>query len=1119
MRKITVFIPFILLLAAMIILSGSAEKHLPDNVVPVVLNRHGIISESVYNDMIFRLTTFDPDMYRLALNDLQDTHPSRFKTEEQTLIALQRLKENGGDLVKRMREGDEAAYRESLLLMQHLDHQLLQNPLLDGKSIIAIQRDLGKNSRIARGGGIGLPRANFENNAQITNPSTAWNNRFIRIHFQNGSRYKSTLYSPPEGMIIANPDIHFDGRRMLFASIGTNERWHVFELDLATKKVRQVTPEDYKDFDSFEPIYTPDGKIIFASTATFLGLPCTDGNRRMSGILHYDPETGVTRQLTFDQDSNWDPVVMNDGRILYQRWEYADLAHSNSRLLFTMNPDGTNQQAYYGSNSYFPTSFFNARPIPGHATAVVGIATGHHGISRSGRMLVIDPAIGRKEAEGVVAEIPYYGKKVEPIVRDRLVEGVWPQFLQPYPLSETYFVVSMKPTSQSLWGLYLVDIFGNMTLIIESETAAFIEPVLAEALPHPPVIPNRVNPDSRTATIFVQDVYEGGGLKGIPRGEVKNLRIISYGFSPYGQGGLLGTIGMDGPWDIKRVLGTVNVEPDGSAMFEVPANTPIALQPLDSEGKALQLMRSWFTAMPGETLSCIGCHEDKNRAPLPGIRKASQKKPQTINQWYGKERGFSFAHEVQPILDRACVSCHNEKRPELIYLKGDKRINNWSSRIGGSANPSYGGDFSVSYGNLHRFVRRPGIESDLDMLVPMDVHADQTELMQILLKGHYNVKLTTEEWEKLAAWIDMNAPYHGRRSSINTYHRTKQSRMVRAQYAEMFNVVEPDLETLPPIPTGIIPQHPEAIKIDKGVESISGWPVQRKDIENRQVALGVYQIAIPLVGGVSLEMIKVPGGSFIMGSTNHPDEMPKTEQHVEPFWIGRFEITNKLYALFDPDHDSRDEHRHGYQFGRKGYPLNHPDQPVVRISWQQAMAFCQWLSEKTGRNFTLPTEAQWEWAARAGMDTPYPFGDFGADYSLHANFGDITLAEFAACTSAKNYESVEIIDNPNVYNAWIPRDTIFRDGGFVSEPVGRYRPNFFDLHDMHGNVWEWTRSSYLPYPYCDNDGRNDLNGNMKKVARGGSWYDRPYRGTSSYRLPYRNYQKVYNVGFRVVIEE
>ena len=146
----------------------------------------------------------------------------------------------------------------------------------------------------------------------------------------------------------------------------------------------------------------------------------------MCGIFLLDRETQQVRQLTFDQDSNWDPVVLPNGKVMYQRWEYADLPHSNSRIIFTMNPDGTAQQAYYGSNSYFPTSLFGARPIPGHPTAFVGIATGHHSVSRSGRLMVFDPAISRHEADGVITEIPHSGRKVEPITRDRLPDGVWP---------------------------------------------------------------------------------------------------------------------------------------------------------------------------------------------------------------------------------------------------------------------------------------------------------------------------------------------------------------------------------------------------------------------------------------------------------------------------------------------------------------------------------------------------------------------------------------------------------------------------------------------------------------------------------------------------------------------
>jgi formylglycine-generating enzyme required for sulfatase activity len=1078
-----------------------------------------VFAGNAENDLILRISSFKPVQYQMALDDLTARFPDRFEVDETTLVALQKIKQQREILLERMKNGDRNAFGESMALLDQLDGQLLKNPLLAGKSLIVLKRSLGVKSRSAMGGELGLAPSNFQNNSEIRNPAKDWENEFVKISFKEGKKKVNSFYKPAKGIIISDPEMHFSGTRMLFSSIGTSGRWHIFEIDLTTRIVKQITPETYKDFDSFDACYTPDDRIIFCSTATFMGLPCTDGGNKMSGIFLFDPKTGKTRQLTFDQDSNWGPVVMNNGQILYQRWEYADLPHSNSRILFTMNPDGTTQQAYYGSNSYFPAAFFNARPIPGHNTAIVGIAGGHHSISRSGRMMIIDPVIGRKEADGVVAEIPHFGRKVIPLERDRLPDGVWPHFLKPFPLSEKYFIVSVKASPTSLWGLYLVDIFGNMALITESEENAFIAPVLAEAVPTPPVIPDRVNLESNNASVFMQDVYEGGGLKGIPRGEVKKLRIISYGFSPWGQGGLLGTIGMDGPWDIKRILGTVDVETDGSAMFIVPANTPIAVQPLDSEGKALQIMRSWFTAMPGETLSCIGCHEDKNRVPPPRPSMAARKKPQPIQPWFGKERGFSFAHEIQPILDRACVSCHNTIRPGLINLIGNARITDWQSQISGRADPSYGGNFSVAYANLHRFVRRPGIESDMDMLVPMDVHADQTELMQILNKGHYNVQLQPEEIEKLACWIDMNAPFHGRRSDIKTYPKTEEGRRLRKIYADMFNVIEPDLEVLPEIPTGIVPYMPEKLTFNKGADSIPGWPIQRSVIENRQLALGEYQVSIPLAVGVSIDMVKIPEGSFFMGSTNHPDEMPRTEQKVEAFWMGRFEITNKIYALFDPEHDSRVEHRHGYQFGRKGYPLNHPDQPVVRISWQEAMAFCAWISEKTGKKFTLPTEAQWEWACRSGTDTPYFFGNSGSDFSLFANLGDIKLKEFAACTAHKNYESTRIIDNPNRYDDWIPRDTLYNDGGFVSEQVGRYRTNFFDLNDMHGNVWEWTRSSYKPYPYNETDGRNNLAQNENRVVRGGSWYDRPYRATSSFRLPYRDYQKVFNVGFRIILEE
>ncbi len=236
--------------------------------------------------------------------------------------------------------------------------------------------------------------------------------------------------------------------------------------------------------------------------------------------------------------------------------------------------------------------------------------------------------------------------------------------------------------------------------------------------------------------------------------------------------------------------------------------------------------------------------------------------------------------------------------------------------------------------------------------------------------------------------------------------------------------------------------------------------------------------------------------------------------------MARFETSNRQFRQFDSVHESRTEDRHGYQFGITGYDQDQPDQPVVRVSWEEAMAFCRWLSRQTGLPMTLPTEAQWEWACRAGTATAFSFGDADTDFSPYANLGDAMLAQFAGDPYTQD-RAKAAFKNPNRYDNWIPQDALFNDGGFVTEPVGQYKSNGWSLHDLHGNAWEWTRRAYRPYPYREDDGRNDVEKaprDIERVARGGSWYDRPFRRTASYRLPYRQYQRVYNVGFRVICE-
>jgi formylglycine-generating enzyme required for sulfatase activity len=613
---------------------------------------------------------------------------------------------------------------------------------------------------------------------------------------------------------------------------------------------------------------------------------------------------------------------------------------------------------------------------------------------------------------------------------------------------------------------------------------------------------------------------------------VKSLRVIEYYFSRRGFGGLYGTLGLDGPWDVKRILGTVPVATDGSAFFKVPANSPLSLQPLDEKGQALQLMRSWFVGGPGEALSCAGCHEAQDEVSGNRPALASRNGPVPLQPWHGPARGFSFVREVQPVLDRHCVPCH-DGAGSAPYLKGDKKLTDWSSQLAGRWQG--GGSFTESYYQLQRFVRRPGIEGDRRMFTPLDYHFSTTELGQILRKGHYGVALDDEAFERLAAWADLNAPFYGTWGEIPQFAGDSPGAQrlarvnARAQELRRRHVPmgpHPDYESIPATPgydaSPVKPATPPPAVV--APVSCEGWPFESALAVAKQQAAAVegnLSLQLDLGDGVKLELVRVSGGRFVMGSdTGHPDEAPASVVEVKPYWIARFETANRQFKQFRPEHESRTEDRHGYQFGVVGYDQDQPDQPAVRVSWEDAMAFCRWLSQRTGLRLTLPTEAQWEWACRAGAGTPFSFGNLDADYSAFANLGDKKLAEFAADTALDHYSAARPMTNPNRYDDWIPRDDRFNDNGFVTEPVGRYRPNAWGLHDLHGNAWEWTRSAYRPYPYQDSDGRNapDLSA-ADRVVRGGSWYDRPKRCTASFRLAYPAWQRVYNVGFRIVCED
>ena len=142
-----------------------------------------------------------------------------------------------------------------------------------------------------------------------------------------------------------------------------------------------------------------------------------------------------------------------------------------------------------------------------------------------------------------------------------------------------------------------------------------------------------------------------------------------------------------------------------------------------------------------------------------------------------------------------------------------------------------------------------------------------------------------------------------------------------------------------------------------------------------------------------------------------------------------------------------------------------------------------------------------------------------ADFAEYANLADVSLSDFSCNPYEQDYIKARCKNPDNIYDNWIPQISKVNDGGFLSEVSGRWKANPWGLSDMHGNVAEWTRSLYTPYPYRDRDGRNVATAKGKRVVRGGSWWDRPKHATASFRRAYRPYQPVYNVGFRVVVED
>lgn len=1081
--------------------------------------------------------------------------------------------------------GEPLSVSKAIELVENYRTAMLANPVLDFDQLLCIRRKIANPGSAFGGRPCGFLGLNAHNHWDMNR--TGYDNEIVVISNLRGEQKTRTLYKPADTSVVRDLDLDFDASRILFTSYrGTNNLFGVYEIRV--EKVERgekrafkvsapelVSPAEHLDIQWWDACYLPNkDQVVMLGTGAYQFLPCEDGNIPMCVLYRKDRKTGEVRQLTYEQDSDYTPSVTHDGRILFTRWEYSDIPHFFSRILMTMNPDGVGQLSLWGSGSWVPTFFYNARVVPGDPHLITMFGGGHHDRAEVGRLFMVDPTLARayplrydspsrewgvinnylrvpaktfpKEKTGLVQEFPGWGKDVEGDMADGYTKNQFargkPYFSFPYPLDRNHLLATVKTSVNAPMVVCLVDTFDNITILAENSDGLLCEAMPFAPRPRPPVIPDRSVPGKKTCSVHIADIYKGVGLAGVPRGAVKKIRLFSYHYNYHKTGGH-STPGLDrveSGWDVKRVLGTVDVESDGSCCFEMPANTPISLQPLDEDGAALQLMRSWVTGMPGERVSCTGCHED-NRTSVStqqtiADRKYHRGEIQKIKPVDADGvRPWGFAAEAWPVVQKYCLSCHGDEKTAPIRKADQGGFNEKDpTKVSGLRFTMRSAE--EAYRMLHPYVRRPGPESEIPTLTPLDYHVSTSPLVQMLKKGHHGVVLEQKDWETFYTWIDLNAPWKGkwgpaaftsdmfvqgctnqverRKFLLNCYANTQDD--PEAEYDAQLARVQ--ARKVVPVAPVALPACPEA-------PTVAEWPV--RDV-NRASAMQLGEIdeiapvttkTVTMGDGQSMTFRLIPAGSFVMGRVDGAcDERPCTAVRISrPYWMSETEVRNDQYAVFDSEHDSGWQDQFGKDHCAPGWPGNHRRMPVVRVSWNEAKAFCEWFSGKTGEKASLPTEAQWEWAARAGTGTPFPWGGLDDDFSQYANFADKDVRNMSLGWEGKA-GAMRVRRPYRIAQNFPLHDERWKDDWFCLNYVARTLPNTWGLYDMHGNASEWTRSDYAPYPYVESDGRNADNPSTKKVVRGGSYASRPREGTSSFRLGYHPWQKVFDVGFRIVLE-
>lgn len=532
------------------------------------------------------------------------------------------------------------------------------------------------------------------------------------------------LVEDPEGAV-RDPCVSHDAKRILFSyRKGGEETFHLYEIDADGQNLRQLTDGL---FDDLEPTYLPDGDILFVSARGRRWVNCW--LTQVATLHRCKPDGSDIRPLSANIEQDNTPWPLPDGRILYTRWEYVDRSQVHYHHLWTMNPDGTQHNAFFG-NLHPGGLYIDARPIPGSTDVLFIESPGHGAIEHRGFLARVSQKQG-----------PDMQQNLKRLTKSN-------RYRDPWAFSDDLFMAAHERQ------VMLVNNPGDETVLF-SLPAHFENCLVHEPRPLQPrtkenLIADKTDWRQADGFFFLENVYEGRHMAGVEKGRVKKLLVLESLPKPINFTGGMDPLSYVGTFSLPRVLGTVPVEPDGSAFFAAPALRALFFVALDDKGLAVKRMQSFTQLMPGELQGCTGCHEPRTQAPPVYSAKrgssASRRSPSRLDTRECRFDVPDFPRHIQPVLDRHCVRCHNpDERKGNLDLCGDR-----------------GPMFSLGYHTLvvHKQLA-DGRNYAKSNYAPYTLGSGGSPLMKKMDGSHHGVKPSPQDIATVALWLDASAPYPG----------------------------------------------------------------------------------------------------------------------------------------------------------------------------------------------------------------------------------------------------------------------------------------------------------------------------------------------------------------------